>query len=56
VTSKRNPRVESKNDAPRATDGNGAYTRAQLLKMDAAFHRAMREAIAAGLEQKNEEH
>jgi LDH2 family malate/lactate/ureidoglycolate dehydrogenase len=51
MTSKRNPRVESKNEAPRVTDGNGAYTHAQAaLKMDAAFQRAMRDAIAAGLE------
>jgi hypothetical protein len=50
VTSKRNPRVESKNDLPRDGDEVGPYTRKQLLRMNEAFAQAMRAAHGAGLE------
>jgi hypothetical protein len=46
VTSKRNPRVESKNDAPRDGDEVGPYTPKQLLRMNEAFVQAMHRAIA----------
>jgi hypothetical protein len=53
MTSAKNPKVESKTDKPRANDGALPYSRAQLLRMDARFTEAMREAIAAGLEHPN---
>jgi hypothetical protein len=38
----------SKHDEPEATDGLPVYTRDKLVKMDTAFARVMRKAIAPG--------
>jgi hypothetical protein len=57
VTSKKNPRVESKNDAPREGDARWTWSRKRLEQMNDAFAKAMRAAPrGAGIEVKEERH
>jgi hypothetical protein len=51
VTSKRNPRVESKNDEPREGDATWTWSRKRLEQMNENFMQAMRKAVAEEDEQ-----